>query len=305
VDNTDNSPKFPLYIISKGRAESRLTSRALEVMGAPYRIVVEEQEYDQYAAVIDRKKILVLDKSFQRDYDAIVPLAEGESKGSGPVRNFCWEHSIREGHERHWVLDDNIGGFLRLNRNKKSYVHTGAYFRAMEDFCERYENVALAGPNYRFFAKQNQKLAPVILNTRIFSCILIDNRLPFRWRGRYNEDADLSLRVLKAGYCTVQFNAFLQNKIATQTMKGGNTDEIYADGTLRKSKLLVDLHPDVVRLTYRFGRIHHYADYRPFLSNRLIRKEGTPPTEAVNEYGMAYDPTPGSMTAVCPALKAP
>ena len=285
-----NEPQFPLYIVSKGRADTRLTSRALEVMGAAYHIIVEEQEYGQYAAVIDPAKILVLDKSFQRDYDAVVSLREGESKGSGPARNFAWEHSISNGYSWHWVMDDNISNFLRLNRNKKASVETSAYWRAMEDFCLRYENVVMAGPNYRFFAKQNQKLNPLILNTRIFSCNLIRNNLPFRWRCRYNEDADLSLRILKAGYCTVQFNAFLQDKMVTQTMRGGNTDEIYADGTLRKSKALVDLHPDCVRLTYRFGRIHHYADYSRFKSNKLIRRPDALISAAVQEYGMVYVP---------------
>ena len=53
-------PKFPIYIISKGRWETRMTSKALEKMGVPYSIVIEPQEYDNYASVIDPKKILVL-----------------------------------------------------------------------------------------------------------------------------------------------------------------------------------------------------------------------------------------------------
>jgi len=32
---------------------------------------------------------------------------------------------------------------------------------------------------------------------RVMRCILIDNACRHRWRGRYNEDTDLSLRVLK------------------------------------------------------------------------------------------------------------
>lgn len=54
------NPKYPVYIISKGRHESRLTSKALEVMNVPYHIVIEPQEYDLYASVIDPKKIKVL-----------------------------------------------------------------------------------------------------------------------------------------------------------------------------------------------------------------------------------------------------
>ena len=57
------NPKYPIYIISKGRWDSRLTSKALERMGVPYKIVVEPQEYDNYASVIDKKKILKVKKS--------------------------------------------------------------------------------------------------------------------------------------------------------------------------------------------------------------------------------------------------
>jgi hypothetical protein len=54
------NPNYPVYIISKGRWETRLTSKALESLRVPYRIVVEPQEYPQYAAVIEPSKILTL-----------------------------------------------------------------------------------------------------------------------------------------------------------------------------------------------------------------------------------------------------
>ena len=40
---TGCNPQFPLYVVSKGRHESRLTIRALEAMGVSYHVVVEEQ----------------------------------------------------------------------------------------------------------------------------------------------------------------------------------------------------------------------------------------------------------------------
>ena len=43
------NPEYPVYIISKGRWKSRLTSKALENIAMPYHIVVEPQEYDEYA----------------------------------------------------------------------------------------------------------------------------------------------------------------------------------------------------------------------------------------------------------------
>ena len=57
------NPRYPIYIVSKGRWESRLTSKSLERMGVPYYIVVEDQEYDNYCSVIDPSKVVILDKN--------------------------------------------------------------------------------------------------------------------------------------------------------------------------------------------------------------------------------------------------
>jgi hypothetical protein len=279
-------PQFPIYIPSKGRHESRLTARAFDVMGVPYRMIVEEQEYAAYAAVIDPARLLILDPQYQRDYDPGDDLGDSKPKGSGAARNFGWDHSISEGHERHWMVDDNIKAFYRLNRNLKVPVSDGAIFRAMEDFTCRYTNVAMAGPNYFMFASRKSAMPPFVPNTRIYSCNLIKNDVPFRWRCRYNEDTDLSLRMLKAGYCTVLFNAFLQEKSQTLTMKGGNTDTVYKDGTLPKSRMIAALHPDVARVAWRFKRWHHYVDYSPFKSNKLIRHPDLVIPDQVDDYGM-------------------
>lgn len=280
-------PKHPVYIVSKGRWETRLTSKALKRMDVPYFIVVESHERDAYAAVIDPAKILVLDPAYQRDYDTCDDLDDSKSKGPGPARNFVWDHAVAAGHAWHWVLDDNIRYFARLNHNKKHRILDGAGFRAMEDFSERYDNVAMAGPAYEFFTPSKASRPPFTTNTRIYSCNLIRNDVPFRWRARYNEDTDLSLRLLKAGYCTVLFNAFLQKKTPTQQLRGGNTDEFYLrEGTLEKSKMIVRLHPDVARLAWRFGRPHHHVDYRPFKKNRLRLRPGVTIPKAANDYGM-------------------
>lgn len=285
------NPRYPLYIVSKGRADTRLSSKALERMRVPYRIVIEAQEYDTYAAVIDPSKLLVLDPAYQRAYDPCDALGESKSKGPGPARNFVWDHAQALGAAWHWVMDDNIAAFIRLVDNRKCYVHDGVIFCCMEDFVERYTNVAMAGPNYVMFAKRKQRIPPFITNTRIYSCNLIRTDVPFRWRGRYNEDTDLSLRMLKAGWCTVQFNAFLQGKINTQQMRGGNTAEFYAkEGTLPKSQMLVRLHPDVTRLVWKFGRWHHHVDYRRFRNTRLHRRADLVLAPGVNNYGMQLAP---------------
>jgi len=278
---------YPIYIISKGRWETRHTSKALEALGIPYYIAVEPQEYNNYAAVIDPKKILTLPFS-------------NHGKGSGPARNWCWEHSQANGFKRHWLMDDNIFEFWRLNNNKRYRVERGsAIFRAAEDFVDRYENIALAGFQYKFFAVDDYPYPPYLLNTRIMSCFLIDNDCPHKWRGRYNEDVDLSIRVLKDGLCTMLFYAFLCGKARTGTVKGGNTSEIYnnyeEDASLKKSQMLVEMHPDVVYLAERYGRVHHVVDlnainnkngYPAVKNNKLILKKDAKILNKVDNYGM-------------------
>lgn len=283
---TRMKPLQPIYIPSKGRFESRLTVKAFDRLGLPYRVIIEEQEFNDYASVIDPARLLVLDPAYQRAYDPCDEFGDTKSKGSGPARNFAWDHAQAEGHAWHWIVDDNIRGFFRLNRNLKVPVIDGTIFRCMEDFAQRYVNVGMAGPAYEFMTPHRLKVTPFRVNARLFSCILIRNDIPFRWRCRYNEDAELSVRVLKAGLCTVQFNAFLQQKMWTRTMKGGNTTEIYAKGTEAKSRMLIALHPDVVHAKWRFGRFHHFIDYEPFKRNKLVRREGVEVPKGTNEYGM-------------------
>lgn len=282
------NPNYPVYIVSKSRWENRSTSRAFEKLGVPYYIVVERSQYKEYCQAIDKKKVLALPPIYLKEYNTFDTLGDSKSKGSGAARNFCWDHSIANGFPWHWVFDDNVSCFYRLNKNRRIPVSDGTIFRVMEIFCERYENIAIAGPNYLSYAPDREEnLPPFLLNWRIYSMLLIRNDIPYRWRGRYNEDTDLSLRVLKDGWCTVQFNAFLGDKATTQTLKGGNTEEFYKhEGTLPKSEMLVKMHPDVSKLLFAYGRWHHKVDYTPFKKNKLILKEGIEIPNVVNNYGM-------------------
>jgi hypothetical protein len=116
---------------------------------------------------------------------------------------------------------------------------------------------------------------------------LIKNDIPYRWRGRYNEDTDLSLRVLKDGWCTVLFNAFLAGKVTTMRMTGGNTDELYQDdGRKKMAEELVEQHPDVAKVVWKFNRWHHQVDYSSFKKNELIRKDNQTIPSGINNYGM-------------------
>lgn len=272
------NPRFPVYIISKGRWESRYTSKALEEMKVPYRIVIEPQEYDSYAAVIDPAKILVLPFS-------------NLGQGSIPARNWVWEHSLSEGHHWHWILDDNITWFARILRNKKTRLCDGICFRVTEDLVPRYTNVALSGLQYEMLILAFKRARPVAINTRVYSCILIRNDIPYRWRGRYNEDTDLSLRVLKDGWCTILVQAFVCKKLATMRLKGGNTDQLYQqgggfDGRLAMAQSLRQQHPDVVKVNRKWGRWQHEVNYKPFKRNKLILCPDIDIPKGIDNYGL-------------------
>src|SRR5665213_2239174 len=127
-------PKHPLYIPSKGRAASMMTSRVLTAMGVQHFVVVEPQEIDVYRASVGRMglaaQVLELDLRFKGTYDLCDDLGQARSTGSGPARNFAWKHSGEAGAGWHWVLDDNIKALYRLHENRKVKCVNAALFRA-------------------------------------------------------------------------------------------------------------------------------------------------------------------------------
>ncbi len=270
--------KYPIYIISKGRWANPKTANALDIMNVPYNICVEPAEYDEYKHTIKNDRIICLPENFSE-----------RGQGSIPVRNWVFDNAISQGHSKHWILDDNIYTFYRLNKNTILKVDTNATFRACEDFTDRFKNVALSGMHYDKFITHKTKCNPFRKNTRIYSCILINHDIPFRWRGRYNEDTDLSLRCLKAGWNTILFCAFLCGKTSSMVDKGGNTDSIYNTGDNRRefAESLQRQHPELVTVVWRYGRWHHQVDYSSFKKRSLEYQDDYKPSgDKVNDYGM-------------------
>lgn len=274
-------PRYPICMPSKGRADCQTTGKALEKMGVTeYRFFVEETEADEYI------------KHVGKDHVVVMPFHD-LGQGSVPARNFIWEWAKAEGYKRHWTVDDNIATFVRCNMNRRIQVRGGAFWNAMEDFVDRYENVVMAGPHNQGFVPDRVEQAPFLFNSRIYSCILLDTSLPHRWRGRYNEDTDLSLRLLKEGYCTLLFRSLLMSKLGTvgsksRALKGGNTDNVYntGDHRLAFAESLRDQHPDVVEVVWKFNRWHHKVDYSPFKKNQPKYRPNITKVVADNNYGM-------------------
>lgn len=271
---TGLNPRYPIYVPSKGRWETPLTARSLDRISVPFRYVVEGHEYDSYVAALGEERVLQL------------PWSKPGEPMLMHARNWIMEHSIEEGHARHWQLDDNLKGFYRYNRNEQTPVTDGTMFLAAEDFADRYENVGQAGFQYFMFVPRKRKYPSFSQNVRIYSCTLNNNALPMRYRATYNDDTDFSIQVLKGGWCTVLYNAFLADKMATMMTKGGNTESHKEGGRLKMAEELVELHPDIASIQWRWNRWQHDIDYRPIRGNRLRLKEGVVIEPGVNNYGL-------------------
>lgn len=239
-------PSYPIYVPTKGRHQARnaLTVRFLMEDEIPFRAVVEEEEHDLYAAVVGEERLLVLPESGQ---------------GLIFARNWIKEHSISEGHERHWQLDDNIRSIQRFHKGRRIKCRGSLGLRTCEVLTDRYENVAISGLNYVMFGVGKQP--PFYLNVHVYSCTLVNNVIPHRWRLRYNDDTDMCLQVLADGWCTILVNAFLAEKIWTGKHDGGNTDDLYqGDGRLVMARSLERKWPGVVTTDRRFQRPQHVVN---------------------------------------------
>jgi len=270
-------PKYPVYVPSKGRYEHNLTARFLLKDGVDFKLVVEPQEADQYSKHYGAEHVLVLPFS-------------NLGQGSIPARNWIKQHAIEQGAARHWQVDDNIQNIKRRYNGKRIPVNSGIALKVAEDFTDRYTNIAVSGLNYEVFLPNGSKFPPFFLNCHVYSCALIDNSIPYPWRGRYNEDTDLCLQALAGGYCTVLINAYLIDKATTMTMKGGNTDQLYkGDGRLHMAKALERMWPGVVETKRRFHRPQHVVKdaWRKF-DTPLIRRTDIDWSqfEQVDEMGM-------------------
>ena len=266
-------PRYPVYVPSKGRFENCLTVKKLIEDGVPFFLVLEEEQVEEYTS------------RYVGDYEVLV-LPES-NQGLIYARNWIKDHSVASGAERHWQLDDNIIRFSRWFRAKRIPCLAGVALHVAEAFVDRYENVAVAGLNYEMFAI-DPKAPPFYLNVHVYSCSLILNSIPHRWRLRYNDDTDLCLQVLSDGWCTVLLNAFLAKKLTTMVMGGGNTDDLYrGDGRAVMARQLERVWPGVVETKRRFRRPQHVVkdNWRRF-DTPLKKKPGLEVKDGVDEFGM-------------------
>lgn len=250
-----SKPLFPVYIISKGRANKPLTAKLFEAAGVDYLIAVEPQEAKEYIEALSKERVLILPFN-------------NLGLGSYPARNYCWEHAKKRGHKYHWLFDDNIRAWYVWKNGKRVKIDD---MKPALSFVEKYtikNNIDIAGFERRPFSVKIPK-KPFRTNCHVYSAMLINNQLRYRWRLKYNEDIDLCFQVLHNGGSTANCIYYLAEKVPTSyKMKGGNQDELYKGNDPKKNLLKVTMlqkvWPQYVKIVYRFNRIHHYIDWKVF-----------------------------------------
>lgn len=251
--------KFPIYIISKGRAYNPITAKNFIRENINFFIAVEPQEYDDYCKAVGEKYVLKL------------PF-KNLGLGSYPARNYCWEHSKKNNFEYHWLFDDNITNWAKwINGKRKKWDDINSSLKFVESVTNKHKIDILGFEEPNFVVKAPKK--PFKFNCHVYSAMLIKNNIPYRWRLKYNEDVDLCLQVLHNGGTTASCVYYMADKVSTSMkMKGGNQDELYKGNdpkkNLLKAKTLEAAWPQYAKTVIRFNRHHHLVDWKQFKKNK-------------------------------------
>lgn len=276
--------KYPIFIISYNRAKNHLTAKHLASWGVKHYMVVHKEQLDDYKKYMtpemkEYTTFLEFDDSYKLKYETCDNIPHSiKNAGSGAERNFAWDYSIKLGAKAHWLMDDNMGFYyvkgitaanvyVRKSCDKENFWNL---FKKGEEFFDRYSNLMMIELAASEMCISKMRVA-YALNTRCFSCNLIWNEMPIRWRGRYNEDVILSTDVMVAGYCIASYRGgVLKHKQSTRSAVGGNhatkkgdQNSLYADGfnykysSVDKTNLLIKVYPKYYRKVIKYGRVHH------------------------------------------------
>ena len=266
-------PRYPVWIPSKGRHEwtRALAARWLAQEHVPFRLAVESKEVGAYTELVDRLGL---------DRDVVVDIGYSDrGEGAAPARNLIRGWAEATGAARHWQIDDNCHGMWRWYQRRRVPMAAGLGMRLIEDFTDRYENVALSGPTYVFFQNAARVPKPFTTNVHVYSFTLINHEFKAQWRGPYNADTDICLQALAADWCTILFEAFACGKEAAfnskgqRTAKGGMSEMFEGDGRLKMARSLERRWPGVVTVTRRFRRPQHLVDWKKFDTPLKLRAD--------------------------------
>lgn len=181
----------PVYILSKGRAESATSPLLMHQSEIPHFLVVEPQEAHTYQANFPFSQVLVLPKNNQ---------------GIAYARNYI----LGLNESWFWMLDDDIKGFFQRENKRMGRISSRQALESAESLILGVPKAAQGALEYQQLAWSTTK--DYALNGYCDVCVCIHagrvQGIQYRAELALKEDRDFTLQVLAAGYRTVRVQSY-------------------------------------------------------------------------------------------------
>lgn len=296
---------YNIYVPSYGRAGAAPTIDMLKRFGVEnWYVAVDPSQYEQYREAYGKERIILRDIRFRdpANVDLLTSVRRPNSmSGTAGIYNNLLAFSKSLGESKYWTLDDDFIGLAMKAYKGRIDPNTGERHREMDvapnevydkknyyrcsniqeeygfdfaRFMHRIEKVGNASRNHGFLGLE--KFGTVFslcvkwkFGTRVYSYYLTNNATQQQHYGAMNNDVIASLEQSKRGCPPGLFECISYNSQPTQAGNGGLSDQYKALGTLEKGKILVKAHPNFVKITERYSRIHHTGDFSVYNKLKL------------------------------------
>lgn len=231
----DLRPMAPIYVPTRGRVHTARGPGVLLHSGLTPTLVVEPAQAAAYAAAWPSCRQLVL------------PL---DDQGIAYARRAIKDDAHQRGVPYYWQLDDNVDGFRWRHERQLLPATAAMVLGYIEHLVSRYQQIALAGPDYQQFAVfPTAEFTP---NSRVYACVLSSTTVPVLYRDQVSgkEDVDYCLQALSAGWNTLLVHTVAMCKPRMGSTTVGGLAEWYRAGRHEQvAQTLCELWPFHVELT--------------------------------------------------------
>jgi hypothetical protein len=209
---------WPIFIPSKGRAQTQKTGQLLAQAKIPFNFVVEPSELNAYSQIGNAIKL------------------PENGMGLAYSRNFTLNHARQNSIKWFWMLDDDINGFHKSNGKKNSKCNAAEALLTAQMILSGIPKLgqgALEYQQYSWSAKSQLKLngycdVAVCINTEK------TKECQFRKEVDLKLDRDFTLQVLANGALTARASQIAFSAPKNGSNKGGLHD-VYAKQNWEKS----------------------------------------------------------------------
>lgn len=265
---------FCVFILSYKRANNLYTLKSLQdsnYSGAWYIVLGnDDPTIDEYIKLYGKDRILVFDKELEATKTDTCDNFE-KRKVILYARNYCFEASKELGYKYFLELDDDYVRFEYrfIEDNKLKTLRVEEFDDVVDimiDFLEESQalTVAFAQGGDLIGGCQNSFVKKDKIKRKAMNSFFCTTDRPFKFIGSINEDVNTYCNLGNKGNLFMTIcNVSLVQK-ATQSNKGGMTEEYVDDGTYLKSFYSVMTNPSFVKISVmgdKHFRIHHKVDW--------------------------------------------